>query len=41
VRDLLRAEGTEESLGYFGRRSAVADVIDELRGDAGTGAQPA
>lgn len=32
VRDLLRAEGLEESVGYFGRRISVADVIDELEG---------
>jgi anti-anti-sigma regulatory factor len=29
VRDLLRAEGLEERVGYFGRRVSVADVIDE------------
>ena len=32
VRDVLRAEGLEESIGYFGRRIAVADVIDEFEG---------
>ena len=32
VRDLLRAEGLEERLGYFGRRVSVADVIDEFLG---------
>ena len=32
VRDLLRAEGLEESVGYFGRRISVADVIDEMEG---------
>ena len=32
VRDILRAEGLEESVGYFGRRISVADVIDELEG---------
>jgi len=31
VRDLLRAEGLEERLGYFGRRSAVADVVDAFQ----------
>jgi MFS superfamily sulfate permease-like transporter len=31
VRDLLRAEGLEERVGYFGRRISVADVIDELQ----------
>jgi MFS superfamily sulfate permease-like transporter len=30
VRDLLRAEGLEERLGYFGRRISVADVVDEF-----------
>jgi MFS superfamily sulfate permease-like transporter len=38
VRDILRAEGLEERLGYFGRRISVADVIDEFQGKAGTGA---
>jgi hypothetical protein len=36
VRDLLRAEGIEERVGYFGRRISVADAIDELQGSAGT-----
>jgi high affinity sulfate transporter 1 len=36
VRDLLRAEGLEERVGYFGRRVSVADVIDELPGGTGT-----
>ncbi|SEB19143.1 SulP family inorganic anion transporter [Variovorax sp. YR216] len=30
VRDILRAEGLEESVGYFGRRISVADAIDEF-----------
>ena len=34
VRDMLRAEGLEESVGYFGRRISVADVVDEFRGGA-------
>lgn len=34
ARDLLRAEGLEERVGYFGRRITVADAIDELQ--AGT-----
>jgi len=34
VRDMLRAEGLEEQIGYFGRRISVADVIDELQGVA-------
>lgn len=32
VRDILRAEGLEESIGYFGRRITGADVIDEFQG---------
>jgi anti-anti-sigma factor len=32
VRDILRAEGLEETIGYFGRRISVADVIDEFQG---------
>ena len=36
VRDILRAEGLEELVGYFGRRIAVADVIDEFQGKTGT-----
>ncbi|MBN8440037.1 MAG: SulP family inorganic anion transporter [Candidatus Accumulibacter sp.] len=32
VRDILRAEGLEESVGYFGRRITVADAIDEFDG---------
>jgi MFS superfamily sulfate permease-like transporter len=31
VRDILRAEGLEERVGYFGRRISVADAIDEAR----------
>jgi len=31
VRDMLRAEGLEEFIGYFGRRISVADVIDEFQ----------
>jgi len=34
VRDMLRAEGLEERIGYFGRRISVADVIDEFQGRA-------
>ena len=41
VRDILRAEGLEETVGYFGRRISVADVIDEFQGKTGTGGQPA
>ncbi len=37
VRDILRAEGLEESIGYFGRRITVADVIDEFQDGTGTG----
>ena len=32
VRDLLRAEGLEERVGYFGRRTSVADAVDEAGG---------
>lgn len=38
VRDILRAEGLEERVGYFGRRITVADAIDEFHG--GTSAVP-
>lgn len=38
VRDILRAEGLEESVGYFGRRTRLADVIDEFMGGTGTAA---
>ncbi|WP_454767186.1 SulP family inorganic anion transporter [Cupriavidus campinensis] len=31
VRDLLRAEGLDQRVGDFGRRTAVADVIDEFQ----------
>lgn len=31
VRDMLRAEGLEENVGYFGRRITMADIIDEYR----------
>jgi hypothetical protein len=36
VRDILRAEGLEETVGYFGRRISVADVIDEFQGKTGS-----
>jgi MFS superfamily sulfate permease-like transporter len=32
VRDILRAEGLEERVGYFGRRITVADVVNEFQG---------
>ncbi len=32
ARDILRAEGLEERVGYFGRRISVADAIDEFHG---------
>ena len=35
LRDLLRAEGLEEQVGYFGRRISVADVVDEFEGAGG------
>jgi high affinity sulfate transporter 1 len=34
VRDILRAEGLEERIGYFGRRISVADLIDEFQSGA-------
>jgi hypothetical protein len=34
VRDILRAEGLEEHVGYFGRRITVADAVDEFQGRA-------
>ena len=40
VRDILRAEGMEELVGYFGRRISVADVIDEFQGTTGAGGYP-
>ena len=39
VRDILRAEGLEESVGYFGRRITVADVVNEFQGHAAPAAQ--
>ena len=32
VRDILRAEGLEERVGYFGRRITVADAVDDFHG---------
>jgi len=40
VRDILRAEGLEERVGYFGRRITVADAIDEFQGRKGTADKP-
>ena len=40
VRDILRAEGLEERVGYFGRRITVADAIDEFQGRTGTADKP-
>ena len=37
VRDMLRAEGLEERVGYFGRHITVADAIDEFDGGTGAG----
>ena len=37
VRDMLRAEGLEERVGYFGRHISVADAIDEFHGGTGRG----
>ncbi|GJL69715.1 MAG: hypothetical protein NPIRA06_23500 [Nitrospirales bacterium] len=36
VRDILRAEGLEKRVGYFGPRVSVADVIDEFHGSKET-----
>jgi high affinity sulfate transporter 1 len=36
VRDNLRAEGLEETVGYFGRRISVADAVDEFEGRPAT-----
>ena len=36
VRDILRAEGLEERVGYFGHGVSVADAIDELQQNSGT-----
>ena len=36
--DILRAEGLEERVGYFGRRISVADAIDEFQGRTGADA---
>ena len=37
MRDILRAAGLEERVGYFGRRVSVADAIDEFQGGTGAG----
>ena len=39
VRDMLRAEGLEERVGYFGRRISLADAIDEFEGVAQPGVE--
>lgn len=41
VRDILRAEGMEERVGYFGRRISVADAIDEFDGTKPAAPAPA
>jgi MFS superfamily sulfate permease-like transporter len=41
VRDILRAEGLEERIGYFGHGVTVADAIDELQGGSVTEATAA
>jgi len=41
VRDVLRAEGVEELVGYFGRRINVADVVDELQANGSPQPPPA
>ena len=40
VRDILRAEGLEERVGYFGRRITVADVVNEFQGRTAPADQP-
>jgi SulP family sulfate permease len=40
AREILRAEGLEESVGDFGRRTSVADAIDEFQGRTGTANGP-
>jgi SulP family sulfate permease len=40
ARDILRAEGLEERVGYFGRRITVADAVDEFHGRTAPAAQP-
>jgi sulfate permease, SulP family len=40
VRDILRAEGLEERVGYFGRRITVADAVDEFHGRTAPADQP-
>ncbi len=37
VRDILRAEGLEERVGYFGRKISVADVIEDFQNKTDTG----
>ncbi|HEV3142497.1 MAG TPA: SulP family inorganic anion transporter [Gemmataceae bacterium] len=41
VRDLLRAEGLEESVGYLGRHMTVDQAITELQADNGDRGKPA
>jgi len=41
VRDILRAEGLEERAGYFGRRVAALDILDEFEGVAAAAASRA
>ena len=40
VRDILRAEGLEESVGHISRKVSVADAVDEFQGMAGAAHQP-
>jgi hypothetical protein len=37
LRDILRAEGLEEHVGYFGRRGSIADAITEFQDKKGIG----
>ena len=40
VRDILRAEGLEESVGHIGRKVSLADAVDEFQGRQERGASP-
>ncbi|MDM0033732.1 SulP family inorganic anion transporter [Variovorax sp. J22P271] len=39
ARDILRGEGLQERVGYFGRRVTALDVLDEFEGRAASAAQ--
>ena len=40
VRDILRAEGLEDSVGHIGRKVSLADAVDEFQGRAGAADPP-